>query len=345
MNKRGDLVVLASRSGVNFGKRVVDSMNLIRYEKRKIKKKYDKFCLHEMQTQDFADTNLEPEVPLTVRGSDVYLIQQCDNPNDSRTSLHNFYEALKGIRALKTAGAEKITFICPLHPDSRSDRTNGRIGIGARLAADFITEAGATNVLTFDLHADQIEGFYDVNRTKIDNLKASRVIIPKIGEILGIDNLRNSTSASVDAGGARKAQHYANVMGSNLAIGYKKRPKDKINTVNLVKIMGKLKSYLYSPDDMIDTAGSMIKLVNRAREINPELEKMVLACTFPLFNGKALERLIKADVEVIGTDAIYRGPEFIKANPWYHEVSIAPIVAETILDLNQNKSLETSYRD
>ncbi|MCA9459980.1 MAG: ribose-phosphate pyrophosphokinase [Nanoarchaeota archaeon] len=345
MSKRGRLVVLASRSGVEFGKRVVDSMNLMRFDNKKLRKKYNKFELHKMLTTDFSDDEVESEVPLSVRGADVYLIQQCHNPYDGRKSSLNSKEGLVGIRALRTAGAEKITYVVPLHPGGRSDRTNGRIGINGRLEADFITIAGANNVLTFDLHADQMEGFYDVNKTKLDNLKASNVIIPKLEEIIGINNLSNSTSVSVDAGGAKLAQHYANILGSNLALGYKKRSIIETQTVEIVKIMGKLKNIIYSPDDLIDTGGSVIKLIEKGREINPNITDIILACTFPLFNKNAVEDLRNANVQVIGTDAIYRGPEFIKANPWYHEVSIAPVVANSILNLNQNKSLESCYKD
>ncbi len=337
MNERGQLKLFACRSGKDLAQEVAKNMS----SQLSRKHKQTHIELNLIGTTDFADSETESEVPITARGSDAYLIQQCNNPNDSRSVYDNLYEALESINALRISGAEKVTLVLPYHPSSRKDRSNGRVSIGGRLLADLITTAGASNVITFDLHTDQMEGFYNLNQTKIDNLKAFNVLLPYL-ETNFLQKDKKVTVLAPDAGAGKKAEKYANKLGAEIAFGYKKRAK--ANEVSHIKINGKLEKTVIVPDDMIDTGGTMMKLIQKIRSKKNNVEDIILACTHPLLNGKAIKRFANEGITIIGTDTIYRDKEFLDANPWYHQVSIAPTIADAIIRLNGNLSLNPVYR-
>ena len=167
---RGELKVFANRSGEAFAKRVLEELNKIRD---------DKINLGSIETRDFANKESLATIKETIRGADIYLIQCCQDLNSKRSIHDNFIELCQTAMGMKQSGANKITAIIPSLPYSRQDRKEGRQVITARWAAEVMKVSGINNVITADLHSDQIEGFYD-GKIHIDNLRASVIFLKYI---------------------------------------------------------------------------------------------------------------------------------------------------------------------
>lgn len=323
---RGKLKLFANLSGEQFAQKL--SMEL-------------DYPISPLKTKEFADGELNISIGETVRGCDVYLVQSCFDPNTNRGVYRNFFELLQTGDALKRSGAHKLTAILPYHPFARQDKSAGREPLTARLVADLIHTAGFDNIITADLHAKQIVGFY--KGTMIDNLPASTVLIdyfrtqyPKInGDLVVI---------SPDTGGAKRAEFYARELHCRAAQAFKMRSRDTVNEIEKLKVAGLVEGHnILVVDDMVDTAGSIDELVSKLKE--KECEKIVVCCTHALLNGKALNRIRTSKVEIIATDTISRTVEFMEENPWYKEVSLAPLFAKAISHINKDQSVSELYED
>ncbi len=243
----------------------------------------------------FSDGEIRVEIAENVRGADVFVIQSGAAPvNDS------LMELLVLIDALKRASARRITAVMPYYCYSRQDRKNKpRVPITARLVADLITRAGAHRILTMDLHAGQIQGFFDV---PVDNLYASPVLLPYIHERFDHDLV----IVSPDAGGVPRARAYASRLKAGLALIDKRRiDVNQAEAMNIIgEVSGKTAIIL---DDMVDTAGTLVEatktlLDHGAREVN--------ACvTHPILSGPAVERIEKSSLNsLVVTDTLPLNP-------------------------------------
>jgi ribose-phosphate pyrophosphokinase len=222
---RGELKIFANRSGEEFAKRILRELNKI---------KDDPIKLGALETRDFANQETLATINETIRGADVYLIQNCQDPNSKRSVHDNFIELCQTARGMKQSGANKITLVIPMLPYSRQDRKNGRQAITARWTADIMKVSGVDNVITADLHSDQIEGFYD-GRIHIDNLKASAVFLNYIKE--KIYNSDTTVFLAADVGASKKTQYYAKKLGTReIAQAFKTRSVP--NQVDAIKIAG-----------------------------------------------------------------------------------------------------------
>ncbi len=321
---RGRLKLFANRSGEQFAQKLSRELNI---------------PLSAMTTTDFADGESKVTIKDTVRGCDVYLVQNCFDPTSERSVVENFFEMLQTGDALRRAGASKVTAILPFHPFLRQDKSSGREPLTARLATDLIRTSGFHNVISCELHAEQIVGFYKV--TKIDNLPSSRFLISyykqQHPELNG-----NLVVMAPDAGGAKRAEFYAKKLGARAAQAFKTRSVTEANVVEELKVAGLVRGYdVLIVDDMIDTGGSIAKLVHKLREKG--VNNISVCCTHPLLNKEAGEKLKELGVIVIGTDTIPRTAEFKQQNPWYKEVSLAPLFAKAIYNMNYDKSFSELY--
>ena len=202
--------------------------------------------LGKIKFQDFSDGEFEPVLDQTVRGGRVFLIGSTFPPAD------NLLELLLMIDAAKRASAKSITVVLPYYGLARQDRKDQpRAPIGAKLVANLLTAAGATRIMTMDLHADQIQGFFEI---PVDHLYASTIFIDYIQKL----NLDNLTIASPDMGGAKRAKNYASHLGAEVVIAYKERKK--ANVIEEMFLIGDVvgKNVILI-DDMIDTAGTLCK--------------------------------------------------------------------------------------
>lgn len=239
---------------------------------------------------DFSDGEFQPSFEENIRGRDVFLVQSTFAPTD------NLFEMLLMADAARRASARKITAVIPYFGFARQDRKDKpRVTIAAKLVANLLITAGITRIITIDLHADQIQGFFDV---PVDHLYASNIFVPYIRSL----NLPNLTMASPDTGGTRRAASYAKMLDTGFVICYKQRAKP--NIVEDMALIGDVKGRdVILIDDIIDTAGSITKAGELIMDQGANSVRAF--CTHPVFSGKAYERIEKSPfIEVVVTDTI-----------------------------------------
>jgi ribose-phosphate pyrophosphokinase len=277
----------------------------------------------------FSDGEIAVEIGENVRGSEVYLIQStCAPVNDS------IMEMLIMADALRRSSAESITAIMPYYGYARQDRkVAGRTPISAKLVADLITTAGVDRVLTVDLHAGQIQGFFNI---PVDNLYAMPVLLEEIRAL----KLDEPVMVSPDAGGVERARAYAKRMNSTLAIIDKRR--ERANVSEVMHIIGDVKDRdCVLLDDMIDTAGT---LTNAARALaEAGARRVYAAATHAVLSGPAVMRIVDSPlVQVIVTDSIpLRGEA--QGNPKFVQASLAPLLGEAIRRIHNSDSISSLF--
>lgn len=243
----------------------------------------------------FADGEINVRINETVRGHDIFLIQPTSPPVNE-----NLMELLIMIDALKRASANTIAVVIPYYGYARQDRkAKGRDPISAKLVANLITVAGATRVLTVDLHAEQIQGFFDI---PVDNLWSYPVFAE---ELLKRENIvpEETVVVSPDVGGVRRARRMAERLKTSLAILDKRRPSD--NVAEVVNIIGEVKDKVVIMfDDIIDTAHSIVKGAEALK--NAGAKKIIACATHGVFSNRALERIENSSIDTVYiTDTIY----------------------------------------
>lgn len=279
----------------------------------------------------FANGEIFCEIEKNVRGSDVFVIQStCPPAND------NMMELLIMIDALKRASASSITAVIPHYGYSRQDRkASPRTPISAKLVSDIITVAGATRVITMDLHAGQIQGFFNI---PFDNIYASPVLLSHITSELLTDN---TIFVSPDAGGVDRVRHYAKKCKKDIAMIDKRRTgKNVAKAMNVVgDVAGKDCIII---DDMVDTAGTLIEACQALKDKGA---KSVVACaTHPIFSGPALERIKNSDAldRMIVTNTIPLSEEALAVDK-ITCISVAEILSKAIHRTFNNDSVSSLF--
>lgn len=276
--------------------------------------------------QRFADGEFAVWYDETVRGRYVYLVQSTFPNTD------NLMELLLMIDAAKRASAYKIIAVMPYFGWARQDRKDKpRVSIGAKLIADLLSTAGVDRIITMDLHADQIQGFFDV---PVDHLYASTVYVPFIKNL----KLENLVIASPDVGGSKRAHTYAKHLDVPLVLCHKTR--EKANVVSNMSIIGDVRGKnVLIVDDMADTANTLCKAADLMIE-NGALSVRAMV-THPVMSGKAIENVMNSKMtELIFTDSI---PFDATACPKVRVISIAQMFADTINKVYSNESISTQY--
>lgn len=286
--------------------------------------------LGDCEVKKFADGEINVRINETVRGFDIYLIQSISNPvND------NLMELLIMIDALKRASASSISIIIPYYGYARQDRkARGRDPITAKLIANLLTVSGADRVATIDLHAEQIQGFFDI---PLDNLWSFPVFANYFLEEKKI-NTQDIVVVSPDVGGVKRARKLAQKLSSPLAILDKRRPKD--NVAEIVNVIGDVKNkecILF--DDLIDTGGSII---GAAEALMKNGAKKITACaTHGIFSKNAIENLHNSMLdEIVVTDSIHHENLTDK----YKIISVAPLFGEAVVRIRKNLSVSILFR-
>jgi len=271
----------------------------------------------------FSDGEFEPSFEETVRGCNVYIIQSTFPPVD------NLFELLLMVDAAKRASAKQIVAVIPYFGYARQDRKDRpRVSIGAKLIANLLTAAGITRLMTMDLHADQIQGFFDI---PVDHLYASAIFIPYIIKLMESEG--DVIIAAPDVGGARRAATYAKVIGTDFVLCFKQRAK--ANMIERITLIGNIKNKnVILVDDIIDTGGT---LSNAAKIIMQEGAKSVRAmCVHPVLSGNAYEKIDNSPLkELIVTDTIPLRKQSDKINV----LTTASLFAEVIRNVQNNESI------
>ena len=278
----------------------------------------------------FSDGEVQVEITENVRGGDVFVIQSICTPGND-----HLMELLLMLDAFKRASARRITAVVPYYGYARQDRKVApRVPISAKLVADLITTAGASRVLTVDLHAGQIQGFFDV---PVDNVYATPVLLEYLRGRIG---RRDVTVISPDAGGVERARAFAKRLDANLAIIDKRRARP--NEVAEMQIIGEVDGRVaVIVDDMVDTAGTLAAAAEAVRGAGAPL---VLACaTHPVLSGPAIPRLAHSSIdELIVTDTIPLRPEATKLAK-LHVLSVAPLLGEAIRRTHEEASISSLF--
>lgn len=273
----------------------------------------------------FSDGEFTTAYDETIRGNHVFIVQSTFPPSD------NLMELLMMIDAAKRASAYKVIAVIPYFGFARQDRKDRpRVAIGAKLIANLLHAAGVDRVMTMDLHADQIQGFFDV---PVDHLYGSTVLAPYIRSL----KLENLAIASPDIGGSKRANSWAKHFDSGLIICHKTR--ERPNEVAEMKVIGDVSGKnVVLVDDMIDTAGTICKAADMLKERGALSVRAV--ATHAVLSGPAYERIENSSLEeVIVTDSIPLKKECSKI----HVISVADMFAETIKDVYEHKSISDHF--
>jgi len=300
----------------------------------KVAQKFDGESLNKSKLTKFSDGEFIVSPEETVRGSDAFVIQSTIPPTD------NLFELLLMGDALKRASAEGRVAVIPYMGFARQDRKDRpRVPIGAKLVADMIETAGFTRVVTIDLHADQIQGFFNV---PVDHLSASYIFIPYIKQL----NLNNLVIASPDVGGTKRAKVFADVFDTDMVICHKTRPQ--ANTVGEMKLIGDVKDKnVVIIDDICDTARTLSKAANMIMENGAKSVRA--AITHPILSGGAYSNIEKSELcELITTDTIPLKDEkefvdFEKSTRKITILSVDEMLASAIKKINKYESINSTF--
>ena len=273
----------------------------------------------------FSDGEFQVSFEESIRGRRIFIIGSTIPPMD------NLMEMLLMIDAAKRASARHITAVIPYFGWARQDRKDKpRVPIAAKMVANLLQAAGATRIITMDLHADQIQGFFE---KPVDHLYASTIFLPEIKAM----NLEDITIASPDMGGSKRAYAYSKFLESEVVICYKQRKK--ANVISHMELIGEVKGRnVILVDDMIDTAGTLTKAADLMMEKGAKSVRAI--CTHPVLSGEAYERIEKSKLEqLIITDTIPLKHELSKIKV----VSCAPLFADVMHKVQSNKSISDQF--
>ena len=280
----------------------------------------------------FSDGEIQVEIMEHVRGKDVFVVQPTCAPSND-----NLMELMILMDAVKRSSAKRITAVIPYYGYARQDRRprTARVAITAKLVADMITVAGADRVLTMDLHADQIQGFFNI---PTDNVYASLVLLGDIWR----QEIKDLLVVSPDVGGVVRARAMAKHLEADLAIIDKRRPKP--NEAKVMHIIGEVEGRTcVLMDDLVDTAGTLCEAATALKSHGAH--KVLAYCTHPVLSGKAVERIEKSDLdELVVTDTIPLKPQ-AKACRRIRQLSVAELLAESMRRIAEEDSVSELFME
>jgi ribose-phosphate pyrophosphokinase len=285
--------------------------------------------LGEVYVSRFSDGEFQPSFEETVRGELVFIVQSTFPPTD------NLFELLLMVDAARRASAKRIVAVIPYFGFARQDRKDKpRVSIGAKLVANMLTAAGVDRIMTMDLHADQIQGFFEV---PVDHLFASSIFLPHIKDL----QLEDLVIAAPDTGGTKRANAYAKHLGVDMAICYKQRKV--ANQVDSMTVIGDVKGRnVVLVDDMIDTAGTLTKAADMMADLGATSVRAM--CTHAVLSGEACQRIEdSALTELIVTDTIPMSDEKKALTSKIQQLSVAQLFADVIKRVRNHESISSHF--
>jgi ribose-phosphate pyrophosphokinase len=281
--------------------------------------------LGEVNYQQFSDGEMSPYIQESVRGHEVFLIQSTFPPAD------NLMELLLMVDAARRASASSVNVVIPYFGYARQDRKDKpRVAIAAKLHANLISAAGATRIMTCDLHADQIQGFFDI---PVDHLDGAYIFVPYLKSL----NLQNIMFASPDVGGIKRARSFAKFFDAELAVCDKYRKE--ANKIESMRLIGEVEGKdVVLVDDLVDTAGTICKAAALLKEKGARSVRAV--CTHPVLSGKAHENIENSALEEIvvsDTIPLKNGGEKIRV------LSVSNLFAKAIRKIHDNESISSLF--
>lgn len=313
-----DFMLFTGNSNPQLAKEVADALNM---------------SLGAADVSRFSDGEITVQINQNVRARQVFVLQSTCTPTSE-----NLMELLIMVDALKRSSADRISAVIPYYGYARQDRRprSSRVPISAKVVANLLQTVGVSRVLTMDLHADQIQGFFDI---PVDNIYASPVLLSDLRN----RNYDDLVIVSPDVGGVVRARALAKQLHCDLAIIDKRRPKP--NVAEVMSIIGDIKGRnCIIMDDMIDTAGTLVKAAEVLKERGAQ--RVYAYCTHPVFSGPAIDRL-SGDVgldEVVVTNTVPLS-ERAKACARIRQLSVAPLIAETIQRIANGESVMSLFKE
>ena len=278
----------------------------------------------------FSDGEVMVELLENVRGKDAFVLQSTSTPTND-----NLMELLIMVDALRRSSAARVTAAIPYFGYGRQDRRprSARVAISAKVVANMLASVGVSRMLTLDLHADQIQGFFDI---PVDNIYAAPVLLGDVWK----QRYEDLIVVSPDVGGVVRARALAKRLESDLAIIDKRRPRANVSEV--MNVIGEVSGRTcVIMDDMVDTAGTLCKAAQVLKEEGAT--KVVAYCTHPVLSGGAVERIATSDIdELVVTDTIPLGEEAL-ASKKIRQLSVAGLLAETILRISNEDSVSSLF--
>ncbi|WP_069650637.1 ribose-phosphate diphosphokinase [Caloranaerobacter ferrireducens] len=308
-----EIKIFTGNANERFAKKICDELNIE---------------LGESQVGRFSDGEISVHISDSVRGADVFVIQPTCPPINE-----NLMELLILIDALKRASAGRINAVIPYYGYARQDRkTKAREPITAKLVADILTTAGADRVVSMDLHAGQIQGYFDI---PVDHLTGVPILAEYFRNIID----KETVVVSPDIGGVRRARNFASLLDLPIAIIEKRRPKANVSEV--MNIIGDIEDKnVILVDDIVDTAGSLTKAAKVLKDFGAK--KVYACCTHPVLSGPAIDRLKDSVIEkLVVTDTIPLTED--KQIDKIEVVSVAPLFAEAIKRIYSNESISKLF--
>lgn len=308
MNK--EFAIVAGRASLELAKRISIFLNVE---------------LSKTVIEEFKDGEIQANYNETIRGKKVFIVQSTTTPAE------NIMELLMLVDAARRASADKIIAVIPYFGYARQDRKDKpRTSIGAKLMANILTAAGVDRLITIDLHADQIQGFFEF---PVDHLYASTVFLPFILK----QKIDDICMVSPDTGGTKRVVSYSKRLGCDFAIAYKQRTK--ANEVDNLQIIGDVVNKdVILIDDIIDTGGTLVKAANRIKELGAR--QIMAMCTHPVLSDNAVQKLENSVIDrVIVTDTI----PLKQLSPKFEVLSVSKIFAQVILSVLEHTSITSLF--
>jgi ribose-phosphate pyrophosphokinase len=281
--------------------------------------------LGKVDYQQFSDGEMSPFIAESVRGHEVFIIQSTIPPSD------NLMELLLMVDAAKRASASSVNVVIPYFGYARQDRKDKpRVAIAAKLIANILTAAGSDRILACDLHADQIQGFFDI---PVDHMDGAYVFVPYL-KSLGLSNIM---FASPDVGGIKRARSFAKFFDADLAVCDKHRKE--ANKVSSMRLIGEVEGKdVVLVDDLVDTAGTICKAASLLKEKGAKSVRAV--CTHPVLSGKAYENIEGSVLEeIVVSDTI----PLLKASPKIKVLSVSDLFAKAIRKIHDHESISSLF--
>jgi ribose-phosphate pyrophosphokinase len=282
--------------------------------------------LGEVKYQQFSDGEMSPFIAESVRGHEVFIVQSTFPPAD------NFMELLLMIDAAKRASAESINVIIPYFGYARQDRKDKpRVAIAAKMIANLLSAAGATRIMTCDLHADQIQGFFDI---PVDHLDGAYIFVPYL-KSLGLTDIM---FASPDVGGIKRARYFAKYFDADLAVCDKHRKE--ANKIESMRLIGEVDGKdVILVDDLVDTAGTICKAASLLKENGAKSVRAV--CTHPVLSGNAYENISNSVLEeIVVTDTIPLKQNISKIKV----ITVSNLFAKAIRKIHDRESISSLFK-
>ena len=302
--------IFTCRQSVDLGKAIADNFGIE---------------IGKVNFSSYSDGEFQPSFEESVRGARIFIV------GSTHPSSENLMEMLLMLDAAKRASARHITAVMPYFGWARQDRKDKpRVPIGAKLIAKLLESAGATRIITMDLHADQIQGFFE---KPVDHLFASTIFLPYINSL----KLPDLTIASPDMGGSKRAYAYSKFLSSDVVICYKQR--EKANIISHMELIGNVEGKnVVLVDDMVDTAGTLTNAADLMKKRGAISVRAI--CTHALLSGNAYEKIEGSQLEeLIVTDSI---PPKV-SHPKVKVLSCAPLFAEVMKNVHYNQSISSKF--